>query len=151
MLIRMPVLKEIFPDARYIYIKRDPLFVAQSIYLARKKNLSDIRAEWWSVPFPGYEQMAGSPVEQQIAHQVAQLQRLIEEDLKGIDDNNIIELEYESLNLQSIRESLGSFLKATIRKGFHIDTIEMHNRNSKKLDDPTLQRLQSEMNRIFEE
>lgn len=150
MILRMQVLREVFPDARYIYIRRDPLFVAQSIYFARQKNLEDIRAEWWSVPFPGHEALLGSPAEKQIAHQVVALQRIIDREIKEINKNNIFMLDYESLDLQMLRTELGDFLNALPRKSFSAENVDIHNRNSKMLPDEILQKLQSEMNGIFD-
>lgn len=151
MILRMKVLREVFPDARYIYIRRDPLFIAQSIYLGRQKNLDDIQAEWWSVPFPGYESLLGAPVEKQIAHQVVELQRIIEHELSMVSKKNIFRLDYESLDLHSLQSELGAFLLAQPREGFSADDVRMENRNARKLEEHVLEKLQSEMNRIFED
>lgn len=147
---RMKVLKEIFPEAKYIYIRRDPFFIAQSIYLARKKNLMNIDSEWWSVPYPGYESVLGLPAEKQIANQVFELEQMIQNELKDINRDNVFELNYESLNLELIRKELGAFLNAQFREGFSDEKVNLHIENKIKVDAATVEAIQSEINRIYE-
>ncbi|MEX0980800.1 MAG: sulfotransferase [Bacteroidales bacterium] len=147
---RMKVLKEIFPEAKYIYISRDPFFIAQSIYLGRKMNLVDIDSEWWSVPFPGYESMIGLPAEKQIANQIFELERIIQNELRDVDKDNVVELNYESLDLEIIRKELGSFLNARFREGFSAEKVNLQIENKIKTDAATVEAIQSELNSIFE-
>lgn len=150
MVHRMKVLKEVFPDARYIYIQRDPLYIAQSIYQARLKNLKDPKTEWWSVPVPGYESLLKLPVEEQIAHQVNSLQRIIREELSDIDPAKILEVKYEELEINDIKRRCSEFIGIDVRKEFLFSEDQFRQGNVQKVDDEVLSRLQSELNRIFD-
>lgn len=147
---RMKVLKEVFPEAKYIYIRRDPFFIAQSIYLARKANLADIDSEWWSVPYPGYESVLDLPAEKQIASQIFELEQIIQNELKDVHKDNVIELNYESLDLEFMQEELGAFLNARFRKDFSDEKVNLHIENKIKTDAATVEAIQSELNHIFE-
>lgn len=147
---RMKVLKEVFPEAKYIYIRRDPFFIAQSIYLARKANLADIDSEWWSVPYPGYESMLGLPAEKQVANQIFELEQIIRNELKDIHKDNVFEMNYESLDLEYIRKELGPFLNARFKEGFSAEKVNLHIENIIKTDAATVEAIQSELNNIFE-
>ena len=54
--LRIGLLKEVFPDAKYIVVNRDPFFVAQSLLLARKKIYGDI-IHWWGMMPKNYDQL----------------------------------------------------------------------------------------------
>ncbi len=58
--LRLQHIHQILPEARFIYIRRNPLFTAQSIFLARRKALDD--EQDWLGPLPvGYQEVQAQP------------------------------------------------------------------------------------------
>jgi hypothetical protein len=45
---KIDVLKEIFPDIKFVIIKRDPIYIAQSLIKIRRQVFGNIN-EWWSL------------------------------------------------------------------------------------------------------
>ncbi len=89
----------VFPKAKFIYIKREPIYVAQSLLVARKKVLGDMNA-WFSVRPNGYEEaMRSLSVAQQVVWQVREIDTRIIRDLERLDPTHII-VHYEDLASQ---------------------------------------------------
>lgn len=84
-----------FPKSFFVYITRNNLEIAKSIYLARKKN-TKIDNWWSSVPLE-FDLISNLPFYEQIAGQIFYLKQLIEESLKSVDKANIIEIDYSDL------------------------------------------------------
>jgi hypothetical protein len=73
--VRLDRIKEIFPDARLLFLRRDLRWTAQSLLLARRKLFGDER-QWWSVAPPGYEAVTyGEPL-YQVLWQADQLEQI---------------------------------------------------------------------------
>ena len=90
---QVPFLRTLFPDAKFILIERDPIYVAQSIYFARKKinvNVDD----WWSIMPPGYEEVLNEGAMEQIAFQVKEVNNFIHNMTCGHSD---LVLQYSDL------------------------------------------------------
>lgn len=149
--LRIRLIKELFPNAKFIYLKRDRLYVAQSIYLARTKNSKNPQSEWWSLNFPGYESLLTLPIEEQIAQQVYQLENLIQNELSEIFKENIMEIKYEELELNSIEKQFKSFIGTEKRKTFSLDQASFISGNTQKVDDDIFFRLKRELDKIFTE
>jgi len=105
----------------FIYIKRDPLMVMQSIYQSRKRfyNRTEI---WWSVKPREYSWLKDMDVFQQIAGQVYFNDLEIKNQLHAISERHKIEIEYSEfcdqpesfyLQLKLKYAELGSELSAT--------------------------------------
>ncbi|MBE7441769.1 MAG: sulfotransferase [Flavobacteriales bacterium] len=82
------------PNSIFFYIKRDPFYVMQSIYMAREKYFGDIE-KWWSVKPKEYEQLKDLDIYHQIAGQVYFTEKSLETELKQIPENNKIVIYYE--------------------------------------------------------
>jgi len=147
--LRIRLIKELFPTAKIIYLKRDRLYVAQSIYLARTNNLKNPQSEWWSLNFPGYESLLKLPIETQIAHQVFELENLIQKELSGILQENIMEIKYEELELNKIEKQFKKFLGAEKRKTFSLDRADFISGNTQKIENEIFLRLKRELDKIF--
>jgi len=108
---RLQVIKEIFPQAIFINIKRDPLYVCQSILKARISLYSD-KNYWFSIKPKEYDLIKDLDYKDQIPKQLFFLEKQIEEDLKLFDDQNSLTLEYENLvsNLDFEIKKIKSFL-----------------------------------------
>jgi len=98
-MLRIKLLSELFPDSYFIIVKRDHIDVALSILSARKKNLKNIH-DWWSVKPTSYEEIKKKHYLEQIALQVFDLNKKIDEDLMEIPKDRIIYLNYENFCLK---------------------------------------------------
>jgi hypothetical protein len=82
------------PNTHFIYIKRDPKFIAQSIYLKRKQIYKD-EQHWYSTKPAEYQYLKEKDPIEQIAGQVFYTIRKIENDLYEISDNSKTIIDYE--------------------------------------------------------
>jgi len=110
---------QLFNKAIFIYIKRDPIHVAQSIYKAREKFNDDI-SEWWGSYPLEYKELRGEKVEAQIAGQIYYLDKLYEQQIAATDKKRIIRVNYTDLCespqsvLDSIKKVMGEELNFSI-------------------------------------
>jgi hypothetical protein len=83
------------PNSIFIYMKREPIYNMQSIYLSRVKyyNKSDL---WWSVKPKEYAFLKDMDVYHQIAGQIYFTKKSIENILQKIPDKNYIAIEYKN-------------------------------------------------------
>lgn len=113
--LRIKLLKSLFPDAKYIVVKRDSFYVAQSILIARKnKNIDEHQN--WSVTPPELSALELKDVYERIAAQVCLMEKLILKDLEHVRSENLRVIDYEKLNdIAPILEDLKSFIGAEIK------------------------------------
>lgn len=98
---RLRVIARAFPDARIIFIRRDPRFVLRSILLARRR-LGIGAGRWWSVRPPGYEKFLGLTEMEMCAAQIFQIEKQILEDIELFPESNVHMVEYDSLSQERI-------------------------------------------------
>lgn len=82
------------PHSIFFYIKRDPVYVMQSIYQSRKKYFNDL-TKWWSVMPKEYDILKEKSVYDQIAGQVYYTEQSIEKGLLKIPGKRKIIIQYE--------------------------------------------------------
>ncbi|MDL1963291.1 MAG: sulfotransferase [Deltaproteobacteria bacterium] len=80
----------------YLYIKRVPIFMMQSILNSREKYYGT-RSTWWSVKPKEYDQLKDMDLYHQIAGQVYFTEIAIEKGLQYVSDRNQLTIEYEFL------------------------------------------------------
>lgn len=114
--LRIKLLYEIFPTAKFIIIKRNPLYIAQSLYIGRKKNNDNIN-KWWSIKPKNFEDLSKLNVYDQIAGQIYYLEQQLYNDIALYSKENILEVSYENLNKFSIEDlnKLKKFLGTDIK------------------------------------
>jgi LPS sulfotransferase NodH len=94
--LRLTQLTAVFPKAVFLYIKREPIFTAQSIILTRRRFLGSDDG-WFSVKPPNYEELVKLPPFEQVAWQIRTIEDLIEEARSELKIKGIIETRYSSL------------------------------------------------------
>jgi LPS sulfotransferase NodH len=106
------VIKDIFPDAIIIYVKREKIYNVQSIYLARLKFFNDPK-HWFSVKPGSYEIIKHYDYTEQIVRQVADIEAYIENNVKLSDKESCMQVNYEELckNPEGVISDLTSFLQ----------------------------------------
>lgn len=94
--VRIKLLNSIFPDAKYIYIKRDEVYIAQSIIMAKRKlHIPD--NVMWSVKPKKYAEFEKAGLITQVVNQVISIENEINNDRKLINKNNFLEISYNQL------------------------------------------------------
>ncbi|MEG9296040.1 sulfotransferase [Mangrovibacillus sp. Mu-81] len=93
---RLRLLKEVAPNAKFIFVRRDPLYTAQSIFKARKKLNIDENT-WWSVKPRNYQELQNLCIHEQIVKQIYYLEKQIYNDLKLFKKENILIVKYRDL------------------------------------------------------
>lgn len=94
--IRIPALLDLFPDALFVRIRRNPLAVAQSVYLGRSR--SDAMARAWPTPKArGYETLRDKTLLEQACGQMALFEAEIDEAWPLIPASRRTELSYEDV------------------------------------------------------
>jgi len=110
---RLRLIKEVFPDARIIVVRRDPRFVIRSILRARKK-VGVKEGQWWSIMPPNVEDLRSLPETEMCAAQVYFLEKQIEEDLALFPRQNVKIVHYRDFSPALIHE-LGHWIGARPR------------------------------------
>ncbi len=88
-------LARIFPQARFVIVRRDLAWVALSLLKARESR--GVPGEWWSVRPPHYREWTTMPLWQQIARQVHSTDHIVRRDLTVHASGRTIEIGYEDL------------------------------------------------------
>ncbi len=82
------------PNGIFFYMKRDPLYVMQSIFLARQKYFGDVN-NWWSVKPKEFNFLKDMDIYHQIAGQVYFTDKSIESNFDLIPEYNKLIIQYE--------------------------------------------------------
>jgi hypothetical protein len=98
--LRIGFLNEVFPDAKYIVIDREPIFVAQSLLLARKYIHGDFM-HWWGMKPKNYTELLKESPAVQVVLQHYFTNKQIYQDLKSyVNKANWIDIKYSELSTQ---------------------------------------------------
>ena len=93
---RLRLLKKCFPEAKFIFVKRDPLFTAQSILKAKRKiKIAD--NTFWSVKPKNYKELGKLETYEQIVKQIYFIEKQIINDIKLFPQENILTIDYKDL------------------------------------------------------
>ncbi len=92
---RLRIIKDIFPNALFIYCRRDHLYTAQSIIEVRERVYKS-RTKWWSIMPRKYDELLKLDYPEQVVKQIYYIQKQIEEDLRLFGERQSIEVWYES-------------------------------------------------------
>jgi hypothetical protein len=100
---RLRLIKRAFPDAKILFIRRDPRFVIRSILKSRSK--AGINAtQWWSIMPPNFEELSTLPELEMCGAQVYFIEKQIEEDLALFPIENVKEIHYQDLDASLIED-----------------------------------------------
>jgi len=101
---RFRLLQKCFPDAKFIFAKRDPLFTAQSILKAKRKvGIAD--DDFWSIMPRNVKELEKLNSYEQIVRQVYFLEKQIVEDSKLFEKNNFLNVDYKKIG-ESFEDTL---------------------------------------------
>jgi hypothetical protein len=100
---RLRFINRAFPDAKIVFVRRDPRFVTRSILKARKK-VGIPANQWWSIMPPNVKDLLQLPEPEMCAAQVYYLERQIDEDLKLFPADNVRVVHYQELCEETVRQ-----------------------------------------------
>lgn len=92
----LPKLFEIFTNSIFVQVRRNPLFVMQSIYEARKAFYNSLDL-WWSVKPKEFEELQHLDVYKQIAGQIYYTERALADGLAQLPEKSQLVVEYEEV------------------------------------------------------
>jgi hypothetical protein len=131
---RMRLLTRCFPEAKFIFIRRDLLMTAQSILIAKRKlGYSD--NEFWSIKPKNAEQLTTLSSTEQIIKQIYYLEKQIVEDQKLVLKNNFWSLNYEKLPSSQLINAAKKFIDAEFRKDTVFFEFKINNNNKLNRED----------------
>lgn len=112
---RLKLIADIFPDAKIIFVQRDPLFVVRSILKARAK-LGISAGQWWSVRPANFRSLLNLSEDKMCAAQVHYIESQIASDLELFGDDNVCRVHYSEFS-ENFIDSLGAWLGVDRRNG----------------------------------
>ena len=98
---RLRLIKEFAPDAKIIFIRRDPRFVVRSLIEARKKA-SVKENQWWSVKPKNFRELSALPEPEMCAAQVFYIEEQIKQDLCLFPECNVKTIQYNDLSATTL-------------------------------------------------
>ncbi|MDZ7724808.1 MAG: sulfotransferase [candidate division KSB1 bacterium] len=108
MSVRIRPLLEMFPNALFVHMQRNPVHSAASLLnIRRKKGKS-----WWSVMPKEYPEIKKMSELEQVCHQVYYTEMNIKRDLQKVENNRLHEVNYAKLCTNPVQklEAIGKFL-----------------------------------------
>lgn len=110
-----------FPTSILVACRRDPFFVAQSIYLQRQA-LGDV-SRWWSVRPPNYPELVRLPPLEQIAAQAVEIERGMQKELRSVPAARVVEAQYDQV-CENPARVLGDIFRACTEVGEAVKPLE---------------------------
>jgi len=149
---RLRALKSIFPNALFIYCKRDPVYVAQSI-LRTRERVYGTRKKWWSIMPKEYEELLRLDPVEQVVKQVYYIQKQIEQDRKLFSPDQFIEVWYEEFCRfpWKVIERIRSFIShdgLSVKYRIPIPEESLNISEKQNLDDLTFNKLTNIINSL---
>jgi omega-hydroxy-beta-dihydromenaquinone-9 sulfotransferase len=147
---RVRTLLEVFPDAKFVHISRDPYPLYRSTLalwrsLNAEEGLQVVRDESWIEPY--------------IIDSLRRMYDAYLEDRALLRDDQLVELRYEDLvadaevQLRSVYErlELGDFERVKPALDAHLHEVRNYRKNRHSLDEETRERIRAEWARYFDE
>jgi LPS sulfotransferase NodH len=144
---RLRLLQKCFPEAKFIFIKREPIYTAQSILKVKRKLVLNDN-DFWSVMPKNVEQLSKLNGFEQIVKQIFYLEKQIEQDTKLFKDKNIMRINYTDLcqNFEDVVKQCKVFVKADKREDYKKAEIKLSEKIT--LDENEIDRLKKEIAKL---
>ena len=103
--LRVPFLRQVFPDACFVYLYRDPRQVLASMIEAwesgRFRTYADLPGwqgpAWSLLLVPGWRELVGRPLEEVVARQWAVTTDILLDDLQSVPAAQLVKIRYDAL------------------------------------------------------
>ncbi|MFL1455734.1 sulfotransferase [Marinobacter sp. GN3S48] len=112
---RLRLIHKVFPDAKIIFVRRDPRFVTRSILKARDK-VGAGKGQWWSIMPPNVSDLLELDESEMCSGQVYYLESQIEEDLVLFPQENVRQVHYQTFD-ENLIHDLGNWIGVSRRAG----------------------------------
>lgn len=129
LLLNLDYLKQCAGSCLFVYLRRDPIYIAQSLLMCREEHYG-CRDLWWSVVPKEYHALKEMDVLHQVAGQAFYIKRSIENELAEIPKANQLVVDYESFcadpnkvfgQIADKYEGLGCHLHRTQLAGYAVE------------------------------
>ncbi|MCU4138616.1 MAG: hypothetical protein MW689_000405 [Thermodesulfobacteria bacterium] len=111
-------ISNIIPEAKFLYIKREPLPNALSLLIARKE-FGGTYNFWFSVKPPNYQKLLKLSPEEQVVAQIYYLTQFIEKRIEKIGRNKFLIIKYEEF-CKDVYQCLENIKKFIEKDGYKI-------------------------------
>lgn len=142
---RIRLLSKCFPNAKFIFIKRDPLYTAQSIIISKKK-LGMKSDEFWSIMPKNVNQLKKLSSAKQIVQQIFFIEKQINEDQKLVKKENFWIIQYEEMTNSKFINRAKDFIGVPYRK--NAVKYKVNIRNKIKLNAKEIESLSCEIKKM---
>ncbi len=150
--IRIRALVKMFPDALFVRSRRDPLAVAQSVYIGRDRNEAT-RRSWPTPKARGYLELSQKSLVEQACGQQYIFERDIDEGLAAVPRERQLDVNYADLcaNPQGEVEKIAAFMNLNGAETRPINRVPDSFRlsNSRRVDVETYRNLVEHVERIY--
>jgi hypothetical protein len=146
---RLGLLADVCPDAHILFIKRDPLFTAQSILFAKKK-LGLNPYDWWSVKPPNFEHLERLPFHEQIIKQIYYCEKTIVTNLEKYNFKNRLIIRYEDLfeDYAGMKNLIKHFINKNLAERTNADEIILNKKSALKLSNEDISAFRNEIDKL---
>jgi len=143
---RMGMLSEVFPQCKFIFIKRNPVFTVQSLFLAKRK-LGFEENDWWSVMPKNVQELKQLPEIERLTKQVFYTERQITQDSNLFPKGNIKTIRYQELydNLDSILGQIHKFIGEKVNWRSENSKPELRQSDRQKVELQTFQEIERQV------
>lgn len=93
---QIPFFRALFPNSRFIHVRRDPRYVAQSILESRVRRYGSDRV-WWSIRPRDVDAWRDRDPVEQVCHQVRDCLSAVDQGMREVGAEASMEVDYEQL------------------------------------------------------
>jgi len=147
---RLRYLKATGLNCKFVFLRRNPVYTAQSIFIARKKNnIND--TDWWSVEPYNYSNLKNLNIFEQISSQVYYIEKQIEDDLKLFNKEDKITFWFEDLyETNKVLEKIKNLIDSSYRNTCSPkDIYKITPKNQQKIDDFAFNQLKGNIEKLY--
>lgn len=146
---RLGLIRQVAPGAKFIFIRRDPLYTAQSIWESKQRVGLD-PGEWWSIMPGNWEELRKMDSHRQVVRQVYYLEKQVMTDRLLFPGENFIIIHYDDFcrRTEAIIEQLGGLMGEGIKRRKHGVIPALASKERQKLGDEDFQKLRDEVEQL---
>lgn len=131
------------PEARFIWIRREPIYVVQSVLESRMRFYGTEQL-WWSIRPRDVDNWREADPIDQVVHQMADISQAIQRDLALLSADRFRVLDYERLveNPQATLQDLSVFLNTELVDRRQLEQLTLRSGNIQRFDAERLAKVQ---------
>jgi len=142
------ILARHLPNARFLWIDREPLYCAQSILEARMSRYGDIK-RWWSIRPRDAERFREREPSEQVAHQIADIAQALTRSASTLGHDRFHRVRYEDLTTDPTKtlSRIAEFMSVDAPDAGTLSKLTLKPRNQTTLDPNLLRSLEAALER----